>query len=73
MNGVDFGLNVGLGFQAGGFVFITNYALGLTNVEPHYKNAAAEDQRGEYGKVYNRNFTIGAAYIRRQIIPPVLY
>lgn len=63
LNGVDFGLNFGLGFQASGFVFTANYALGLTNLESHYKNAAAEDKRGADGKVYNRNVTIGVAYL----------
>ncbi|WP_018343922.1 porin family protein [Cytophaga aurantiaca] len=63
LNSMDFGLNFGLGFQYTSFVFTANYGLGLTNLEPHYKDSAYEDTRGENGKLYNRNITFGVAYL----------
>ncbi|WP_018343921.1 porin family protein [Cytophaga aurantiaca] len=63
LNSMDFGLNFGLGFQYTSFVFTANYGLGLTNLEAHYKDSASEDQRGDNGKMYNRNITFGVAYL----------
>lgn len=63
LNSLDFGLNFGLGFQYTSFVFTANYGLGLTNLEPHYSDSASEDQRGNFGKSYNRNITFGVAYL----------
>lgn len=63
LNSLDFGFNFGLGFQFSSFVFTANYGLGLTNLLPHYKDSYYEDQRGEHGKIYNRNFTFGVAYL----------
>lgn len=63
LNGWDFGLNFGLGFQYTSFVFTANYGLGLTSIEPHYKNADDESRRGGDGKIYNKNITFGVAYL----------
>jgi len=63
LNSMDFGLNFGLGFQFTSFVFTANYALGLTNIDCHYKDAQYEEFRGNFGKIYNRNITFGVAYL----------
>ncbi|MGN6645250.1 MAG: porin family protein [Cytophaga sp.] len=63
MNSLDFGLNFGIGAQISSFVVTANYGLGLTNLTPHYKDSAAEDTRKDDGKLYNRNITIGVAYL----------
>jgi len=63
LNAWDFGLNFGLGFQYTSFVFTANYGLGLTSIEPHYKNSDYESTRGDDGKIYNRNITFGVAYL----------
>ena len=63
MNSLDFGLNFGIGAQISSLLITANYGLGLTNLEPHYKDSALEDTRGDDGKMYNRNITIGVAYL----------
>ena len=63
MNSLDFGLNFGIGAQVSSFLITANYGLGLTNLQPHYKDSADEDTRDEDGKMYNRNITIGVAYL----------
>ena len=63
LNGWDLGLNFGLGFQYTAFVFTANYSLGLSSLEPHYKNTDEESNRGGDGKLYNRNITFGLAYL----------
>ncbi len=63
LNGWDFGINFGIGFQYTSLVFTANYGLGLTSIEPHYKNSDEESHRGDDGKIYNKNITFGVAYL----------
>lgn len=63
LNPLDFGLNFGVGAQYKSLVFSATYGLGLTNLESHYANSAMEDERGKDSKMYNRNFSIGVAYL----------
>ena len=63
LNAWDLGLNFGVGFQYASFVFTANYGLGLTNIEPHYKNSTYESSRGDESKIYNRNISFGLAYL----------
>ena len=63
LNSLDLGLNFGLGLQAKSFVFSASYAMGFTNIEPHYTDSQSEDKRGEDGKIYNRNISFGVAYL----------
>jgi hypothetical protein len=62
-NPLDFGLNFGAGFQASSFVFSASYAMGMSNLQPHYSNSIAEDNRGKYSKTTNRNISFGIAYL----------
>jgi len=62
-NSLDFGFNLGLGFQVKSFIISANYKLGLSNLEPHYMDSESETDRGQYTKMYNRGFNFSVAYL----------
>jgi hypothetical protein len=62
-NPLDFGINLGVGFQEKAFVFSASYALGLSNTESHYIDPTAEANRGKINKITNRNLSFSFGYL----------
>jgi hypothetical protein len=62
-NGLDMGINYGIGCQYKAFVFSAVYNLGLSNINPHYSNQAIEDTRGDWSKSYNKSMSFSVAYL----------
>ena len=58
---VDFGLNIGVGYDINGILINANYGLGLSNLVPKTDVAGVTDDSKDF-KMTNRVISIGATY-----------
>ncbi|MBC7451261.1 MAG: PorT family protein, partial [Cytophagales bacterium] len=63
INPWDFGFNFGIGLQAYSFIFSVDYKLGLTDIQPHYSNSTAENNRGTDYTMKNKGVNFSIAYL----------
>ena len=63
LNGLDMGINYGIGCQYKAFVFSAVYNMGVSNTESHYSNQKYEDKRGADYKQYNKSMSFSVAYL----------
>ncbi len=61
VRGLDYGLNLGLGYQTGNLLFNAGYSFGLANLTPDYKGEGSNFDPKDM-KVSNRVLTFSVSY-----------
>ncbi|MCT4601496.1 MAG: PorT family protein [Marinifilum sp.] len=61
LRGFDYGLNFGVGYQAGSFLFNAGYSFGLANLKPDDKSEDSDFDPKDY-KISNRVLSFSVAY-----------